>query len=368
MRTPDSPRKEEDEFLCLWHGIMAGSPGPSWSGCWDGKNPSSHPCHVMVDAEELPAPLSLVDLGEDLIMLLVANITESNRPARTILRALAALSRSCSLVNRVMQPRFEDLRGLPAEVWKYTSGIVPAQLTWRIERQLLEEERVYSPSFRRGPHTWRLLLFPNGDDVERHRPGAPPHMSAFLDVADAAVLHHGWMRGAHFVTTLVNEALPSKSIVRYARHDFHQTARDWGFRELAPLSELEDVSGGFVGPDGELTLTVKVWGVTNEMHLAERQQRQQQRSSARGGGASSAFASSSASSTSLGSEDVGLRRSILSARRTLSALRHRLQSALSAPYLRRNSRGRNLAYRDVRDWDPAPTQADAAQHGFAHRL
>ena len=65
---------------------------------------------------------------------------------------------------------------------------------------------------------------------------------------------------------------------------------------------------------------------------------------------------------------MGLRRSILSARRTLSSLRHRLQSALSAPYLRRSSRGRNLAYRDVRDWDPAPTQADVLQHGLGNRL
>ena len=310
-------------------------------------------------AGEQAAKMSLVELGEDLVMLLVQHITESNRPARTILRSLSALSRTCRMVQDTMRGRLDELRGLPVEVWEATSRSVPAQLTWTVDKSQLEEERIYSPPFRHGPHTWRGLLFPSGDDVERHRPGAPPHLSAFVDVADAAMLPYGWVREAHFVMCLVNRRRPSKTIVRYARHDFEATARDWGFRELVPLSELQVMhSSGFVGKDGTFTLRIKVWGVTDTMRLAERQQQQHVRQY-RAGGASSAFASSSASSTSMGSEDLTIRRSILSTRRALSALRTRLQGLFTPPH-RRSPRDRAPVYRDLHSEAP-PTQADLAR-------
>jgi len=277
---------------------------------------------------------TFTDLDEDALIMLTMHITESNRPARTILRTLAALSRTCRTVHRAVHGRLSELRGLPVDVWRATSHSESAQLSWVVGKSDLEQERIYSPAFRRGPHTWRLLLFPNGDEVERHRPGAPPHLSLYLDVADAAMLPHSWGREAHFLMTAVNRCLASRTIVRYARHDFEATARDWGFRELLQLAELEEPEMGFLvpGPSGtnELTLTCKVWGVTDSMRVAERAASQLRGTNARGGGSSAV--ASTASSTSVGSDEStsagGARRRSVSSR-ALAALRRSMRGLLS---------------------------------------
>lgn len=282
---------------------------------------------------------SLIDLGEDAISLLVQHITESKRPARTVLRTLSALSRTCKTVQVCLHARLGELRGLPVDVWAATSRSVPAQLTWEVENfRTLDRDRMYSPPFRHGPHTWRLLIFPSGDDIERHRPGAPPHLSAFVDVADAAMLPYGWVREAHFILSVSNKRRPSKTIVRYVRHDFEATARDWGFRELIPLRDLEDSSLGFVH-NGTLTLQCKVWGVTDAMRLAERAEQQQQQSRQRTVGAgTSAVGASSATSTSLGSEDLALRRCVPPpprARSIMCTVNHNLPTSHLPPPKRR---------------------------------
>jgi hypothetical protein len=250
---------------------------------------------------------SLNSLPDDALALLVAHITESKRPVRTVLRTISSLSKTCKGIHAVVHSRLSELRGLPVDVWEATSRKVPAQLTWTIrDFAHLDQERIYSPPFRNGDHTWRLLLFPNGDEVEKHRPGAQPHSSCYVDVADAAMLPHGWVREAHFVLTVVNKKKPSKTIAHYARHDFEGAKRDWGFRELVSMKALQDEKAGFLY-DGQLTLHCKVWDVTEKMKMTERaallQQRQRRAARMRAGGASSGVGASSASSTSFGSDD-----------------------------------------------------------------
>eukprot|EP00322_Chrysochromulina_rotalis_P000031 CAMPEP_0115855930 /NCGR_PEP_ID=MMETSP0287-20121206/14793_1 /TAXON_ID=412157 /ORGANISM="Chrysochromulina rotalis, Strain UIO044" /LENGTH=313 /DNA_ID=CAMNT_0003310093 /DNA_START=72 /DNA_END=1013 /DNA_ORIENTATION=- len=278
--------------------------------------------------------LSISDLSDDVVTLLVMHIVESNRPARTILRTLAVLSRTCKTAHRAMSERLTELRGLPVDVWAATSRSLAAQLSWVVGKSALEQERIYSPPFRRGPHTWRLLLFPGGDEVERHRPGAPPHLSMYVDVADAAMLPYGWVREAHFLLMVVNRRHPERMIVRYARHDFEATARDWGFRELLQLAELDDPESGFFerGPSGsgELTFFCKVWGVTDTMRITERAA--QQLRGARGAG-SSAVGASTASSTSVGSDDsISAARTRSVPARAISALRRQLRSLFTRPH------------------------------------
>ena len=256
---------------------------------------------------------SLEQIPDDALSLLVSHIIESKRPARTILRTLCTLTRTCKSMYSLVAGRLNELRGLPTDVWETTARSIPAQITWIIKdfhKVKEEKERVFSPQFRNGPHTWRLLVFPNGDEVERHRPDAKPHMSLYVDVADAAMLPYGWVREAHFVLTVPNKKKPSKTIVRYARHDFEATARDWGFRELVPLADLEDRDGGLLS-GGHLTLRCSVWGITDAQRVWERAQKKQaQRRFRRNrfGGGSSGVGSTSASSTSVGSEDLAMAR------------------------------------------------------------
>ena len=290
-------------------------------------------------------PTGLEILGEDLLLLLVRHITESRRPARTILRTLSALDRTSKAVHGSIFGRLSELRGLPVDVWESTSRSIPAQLTWTIPRfNDLDQERIYSPPFRHGPHTWRLLLFPGGDDVERNRPGASPHLSLYVDVADAAMLPYGWVREAHFLISVPSRRRPSKTIVRYARHDFEATARDWGFRELVPLQDLDEGGPCLYLNDKALTLHVKVWGVTDTMRAAERAQ--QLLRGTRVVGASSAVGASTASSTSMGSDDLGARmvRLRMGGTALVATLRERISSLFSR---HRQRRRRNLQYRDL---------------------
>ena len=276
----------------------------------------------------------------------------------------ASLSRTCKSLHGATHTRLGELRGLPVDVWGATSRSVAAQMTWVVGKSELEHERMYSPPFRQGLHSWRLLCFPSGDEVERHRPGAPPHLSMYLDVADSAVLPHGWVREAHFVLMAVNRREPTKTIVRYARHDFEATARDWGFRELLQLAELEDPETGFLvrGPSGEseLSFVCKVWGVTDSMRVAERaaQQLRGQDRTRLDVGRSMAHAST-ATSTSVGSDSsAGARRRGLSAllARSERALRRQLRSLFVRTRLGRRapeemylSSGRHLPRRDYGD-------------------
>jgi len=309
--------------------------------------------------------MSLADLDQDALTVLVAHITESNRPARTILRTLAALSRTCRAVHQASHSRLAELRGLPADVWAATARSTVAQLTWVVSKSDLERERIYSPPFRRGPHTWRLLLFPGGDEVERHRPGAPPHLSLYLDVADAAMLPYGWVREAHFLLMAINKRQPSKTIIRYARHDFEATARDWGFRELLQLAELEDPEAGFQvrGASGaaELTFVCKVWGVTDPMRVAERAAQQVRGAASRGVG-SSAVGASTASSTSVGSDEsasngTARRRSMPT--RALTVLRRQLRGLFSRqPRGAHHRHGPEEQYLNVNAAHPPPRGED----------
>lgn len=308
-----------------------------------------------------------MELGEDALSLLVQHITESKRPARTILRTLDSLSRTCRAAHAALHSRLGELRGLPVDAWEATSRSVPAQLSWTVEGfHELEQERIYSPPFRHGPHTWRLLLFPGGDDVERHRPGALPHLSLYVDVADAAMLPYGWVREAHFVLSAVNRRTPSKTIVRYARHDFEATARDWGFRELVPLGELDDHDRSGFLPGGALTLTCKVWGVTDTMRVAERAgaaHAQPMRQRGDRGGSASAVGASTASSTSMGSEDSNLfrRRPGLVSSTAFAALRRRLSSlwglARRGASVARPGQRDLTTYRELSARDPGPIDA-----------
>jgi hypothetical protein len=329
-----------------------------------------------------PSRLALVAIGDDALLLIVQHITESKqRPARTILRVLSALSRTCHQVHVAVIGRVNgtlpaldpsthlglphhcllaagwptanrddagesrlvsaELRGLPVDVWAATAHVVPAQLTWTIENfKGLDCERVttrslapwkscpccgpltgpafepscgwqmYSPPFRQGPHTWRLLIlcgtsgshprrigcaglphpcsrpyarsehaFPAQPQRRRSRAAPARRASAPLGVCrrsgrgDAAVwlgarthgshratgecthvfftarwLHDGCfvcvvqVREAHFTLTVHNRRRHDKTIVRYARHDFEACHRDWGFRELIPLHDLDEAS------------------------------------------------------------------------------------------------------------------------------
>lgn len=146
--------------------------------------------------------------------------------------------------------------------------------------------------------------------------------------------------------TVRNERNGRRTVVKYARHDFESSSRDYGFRELMKLADLQEDGGGpnrksgFIGPDGALTLQCKVWGVTDGMRAAERALKLTGRARAGGGffgGGSTHGSASSATSTSMGStgSEDRLRRSLASLRRPFASLGRSIGRLFTRPSRRR---------------------------------
>merc|ERR1719487_730116 len=124
------------------------------------------------------------------------------------------------------------------------------EFTWTVENfTKVKQLKLYSPVFQSGQYNWRILLFPNGNNVQQ--------LSVYLDVADSVTLPQGWSRQAHFSLTVVNQKDSTKSVVKDADHHFTMRACDWGFREFVPLHEMRDPRSGFI-VDDKLIISARV--------------------------------------------------------------------------------------------------------------
>ncbi|WJX64616.1 ubiquitinyl hydrolase 1 [Trifolium repens] len=125
----------------------------------------------------------------------------------------------------------------------------PFRFTWKIDRfSQIKAYKLYSDVFEVGGFKWRVLIFPKGNNVE-------DYLSMYLDVADSASLPYGWSKCALFSLTLVNQIMNKYSLREDSQHQFNQQQSDCGFTSFIPLSELYDLSRGYLVND---TLVVEV--------------------------------------------------------------------------------------------------------------
>lgn len=123
--------------------------------------------------------------------------------------------------------------------------------TWKVPNfTRIRQQKQYSPVFYSGPHAWRLLMFPKGNDS--------PHLSVYLDAADGQQLPQHWQRQARFTLSIRNHLDPAKSINKDSDHTFQLRSNDWGFREFILLSDARDPAVGFLQPDGSLLIECAV--------------------------------------------------------------------------------------------------------------
>ncbi|KAF5177466.1 Ubiquitin carboxyl-terminal hydrolase [Thalictrum thalictroides] len=114
-----------------------------------------------------------------------------------------------------------------------------SRFTWHIENfSRLNTKKHYSDVFLVGGYKWRVLIFPKGNNVD--------HLSMYLDVADSANLPYGWSRFAQFSLAVVNQASNRYTVRKDTQHQFNVRESDWGFTSFMPLSELYDISKGFL--------------------------------------------------------------------------------------------------------------------------
>jgi ubiquitin carboxyl-terminal hydrolase 7 len=123
--------------------------------------------------------------------------------------------------------------------------------TWRVENfTRIRQQKQYSPVFYSGPHAWRLLMYPAGNNS--------PHLSVYLDVADGQQLPLHWSRQAHFTLAMINHLDPARTVSKDSDHVFHTRANDWGFREFVQLADARDPGNGYLLDDGSLQITCTV--------------------------------------------------------------------------------------------------------------
>lgn len=117
-----------------------------------------------------------------------------------------------------------------------------SKFTWTIESfSRLNTKKHYSEIFVVGGYKWRILIFPKGNNVD--------YLSMYLDVADSPTLPYGWSRYAAFSLSVVNQAHHKYTIRKETQHQFNARESDWGFTSFMPLSELYDLSRGYLVND-----------------------------------------------------------------------------------------------------------------------
>ena len=93
-------------------------------------------------------------------------------------------------------------------IWARAPRAEEAEYTWRVDMSdVARRDRVYSPIFKSGQCSWRLLL-----DAEKSD-GVKTAFSIYLEVPDAATLPQGWTRHAEFKLTVHNQK-PSRRVTR----------------------------------------------------------------------------------------------------------------------------------------------------------
>ncbi|KAF7818900.1 MATH domain and coiled-coil domain-containing protein [Senna tora] len=123
-----------------------------------------------------------------------------------------------------------------------TSDLTNKKFSWKIEKfSTLSPKKLYSPIFTVGGYPWRILVFPNGNNMD--------YLSIYLDAADAARLPRGWSRNATFTLAIINQVDSKMTVKKVARHQFNARENDWGFTAFMPLSELRNLGSGYVVND-----------------------------------------------------------------------------------------------------------------------
>lgn len=124
--------------------------------------------------------------------------------------------------------------------------------TWTINNfSAITEKRLTSEVFKVGNLKWNLLLFPKGNSS-----GAGTSLSVYLKVHEAALFPDGWRVYAKYELRLKNQSGYADE-VKVLYHWFCKSSEDWGLSSFMLLSELGDMSKGFL-VDDKLIVEAKI--------------------------------------------------------------------------------------------------------------
>lgn len=102
--------------------------------------------------------------------------------------------------------------------------------TWTIENWRNLPKRTNGPVFHSGGYPWRVLFFPQGNNVD--------HASFYLEHGFQDKVPDDWYACAQFMLTLWNPNDPTVYVTHTANHRFNGEEADWGFTRFAELRKL----------------------------------------------------------------------------------------------------------------------------------
>ncbi|OBT84028.1 hypothetical protein VE02_07097 [Pseudogymnoascus sp. 03VT05] len=117
------------------------------------------------------------------------------------------------------------------------------------------EKRVYWPTFECGGLTWRVLMYPSGNNVD--------FVSLYFEAGPKVGKEQdNWYACAELAIVLWNPSKPSKYVSHVAKHRFHTAENDWGFTKFSQLKNLFGAPGvdadSLLLENGEANITAYV--------------------------------------------------------------------------------------------------------------
>ena len=155
------------------------------------------------------------------------------------------------------------------------AGVTTFSFVWNIRHfDDLSCVSMYSPGFAVGGHTWKIYVYPKGNN------NGGAHLSVYLDsgITEAheslhctfklAVVNYrrevgggggggGGAGGGGGFGGGSGGGVREWSVVKESEHVFTKKAKDWGFREFMPLKKLEDERAGYLN-EGTITIGVQL--------------------------------------------------------------------------------------------------------------
>ncbi|XP_014511356.1 MATH domain and coiled-coil domain-containing protein At3g58270-like [Vigna radiata var. radiata] len=112
------------------------------------------------------------------------------------------------------------------------------KFTWTLTNfSMLGSKELFSETFSLDGHTWRIFMFPKGDDGD--------FLSIYLD-AGVDTMPHRWEKIANFKLIVINQLNDERNIIKESSHTFNSEDDDWDFTSDISLDELCDSNRGFI--------------------------------------------------------------------------------------------------------------------------
>ncbi|KAI8055335.1 cysteine proteinase [Syncephalis plumigaleata] len=173
-------------------------------------------------------PLATATVGRDPMDVILADDTASDPEPVSVVAdpttAVATAPRvSVNMPPEILEQHFIQDREYEAE------ELMTYQ--WHITNWQNLEQRVTSPEFQCGGHTWRILLFPFGNNHQEY-------ISAYLELVKDKEESPDWHVCAQFCLFISNTTVPTLYHKNYAQHRFNNEESDWGFTKFIQLREV----------------------------------------------------------------------------------------------------------------------------------